>query len=110
MTRLERDFSQDLRSVLELCNQDVGLELKFRFDFGSDNLNKRSDHWTFLREGIPSLLLFTGFHPDYHRVTDTADKINFAKMERILRLVYLTSWNLADATRGPKFDSSPFEH
>ena len=103
-------FSQDLRSVLELCNQDVGLELKFRFDFGSDNLNKRSDHWTFLREGIPSLLLFTGFHPDYHRVTDTADKINFAKMERILRLVYLTSWNLADATRGPKFDSSPFEH
>jgi Zn-dependent M28 family amino/carboxypeptidase len=103
-------FSQDLRSVLELCNQEVGLDLHFRFDFGSDNLNKRSDHWTFLREGIPSLLLFTGFHADYHRVTDTADKINYTKMEKILKLVYLTSWDLADAPRGPKFDGSPFEH
>jgi len=103
-------FSQDLRSVLESYNRQVGLELKFRFDFGSDNLNKRSDHWTFLKEGIPSLLLFTGFHPDYHRVTDTAEKINYSKMEKIVKLVYLTSWGLADAAQDPKFDSSPFEH
>jgi hypothetical protein len=56
------------------------------------------------------LLLFTGFHPDYHRVTDTADKINFEKMEKILKLVYLVSWELADAAEVPRFDSSPFEH
>jgi peptidase M28-like protein/PA domain-containing protein len=103
-------FSRDLGSILESCSQQIGLELKFRFDYGIDNLNKRSDHWTFLREGIPSLLLFTGFHPDYHRVTDTADKINFEKMEKILKLVYLVSWELADATEVPRFDSSPFEH
>jgi len=103
-------FSQDLRSALESHSQEVGIELKFRFDFGSDNLNKRSDHWSFLKEGIPSLLLFTGFHPDYHRATDTADKINYTKMERILKLIYLASWDLASAPRGPKFDSSAFGH
>ncbi len=103
-------FSRDLESILESCNQEIRLDLKFRFDYGSDNLNKRSDHWTFLREGIPSLLLFTGFHPDYHRVTDTADKINFEKMEKILKLVYLVSWELADSRQVPRFDSSPLEH
>jgi len=103
-------FSEDMKLLLESCNQEVGLELRFRFDFGSDSLNKRSDHWSFLKGGIPSLLLFSGFHPDYHRASDTADKINFAKMEKILKLVYLACWELADGPRGPRFDNTLFQH
>ena len=103
-------FSEDMKLILESCNEEVGLELRFRFDFGSDNLNKRSDHWSFLKEGIPSLLLFSGFHLDYHKASDTADKINFAKMEKILKLVYRACWELADRPQVPRFDNTLFQH
>jgi hypothetical protein len=102
-------FSSDLKAALEKNSQEVGLHLKFRYDTGEDNLIKRSDQWQFLKAGIPSVLLFTGFHPDYHKVSDTADKINYEKLERILKLVYLTVWELADETQSPVFNESLFE-
>ena len=81
-------FSPDLKQWFEACNRRTGLTLRYRYDSGQENLLKRSDHWCFLKAGIPSVFLFTGFHPDYHRPSDTADKINYEKMERILRLLY----------------------
>ena len=101
-------FSHDLRKALESSNREIGLELKFRYDFGEDNLIKRSDHWPFLKSGIPSILLFTGFHPDYHKTTDTSDKIDYPKMERILKLVYRTVWDLAGQTASPDYSDEPF--
>ena len=50
---------------------------------------------------------FTGFHPDYHQPTDTVDRINFVKMERILKLAYLTAWSFADAASAPRYVSNP---
>ncbi len=42
-----------------------------------------SDHMTFALKKIPVLLLFTGLHADYHRPTDTADKINYAGIDEV---------------------------
>jgi hypothetical protein len=42
-----------------------------------------SDHASFAMHKIPVLFLFTGLHADYHRPTDTADKINYAGIEQI---------------------------
>ena len=101
-------FSQDLKKWIEACNQRVGLTLRYRYDSGQENLLKRSDHWCFLKVGIPSVFFFTGFHPDYHRPSDTVDKINYEKMEKILKLLYLTTWEIADQTHAPRFiDSLP---
>jgi hypothetical protein len=99
-------FSPDLKQWFESCNRRTGLVLRYRYDSGQENLLKRSDHWCFLKSGIPSVFLFTGFHPDYHRPSDTADKINYDKMERIVRLLFLTTWELADQTQAPRFVSS----
>ncbi|MFN8007913.1 MAG: M20/M25/M40 family metallo-hydrolase [Terriglobia bacterium] len=96
-------FSPDIRRFIQSSNVRVNLTLRYRYDSGQENLLKRSDQWPFLEAGIPSLFFFTGFHPDYHRSTDTADKINYKKMERVLQLVYLTSWEIADAPSRPKF-------
>lgn len=96
-------FSPDLKQWFEACNRRTGLTLRYRYDSGQENLLKRSDHWCFLKAGIPSVFFFTGFHPDYHRPSDTADKINYEKMERILRLLYLSAWELADQTSPPRF-------
>jgi hypothetical protein len=82
-------FSADLRNVVEEANQAVGLDLKFRYDYRAENLIQRSDHWTFLSRGVPSLFFFGGLHPDYHTPEDTAEKINYPKIEKVVRLVYL---------------------
>ena len=43
-----------------------------------------SDHMSFARHQVPVLFLFTGLHKDYHTPTDTADKINYAGIDRIV--------------------------
>lgn len=97
-----------LRDLMERGNARVGLDLRFPSEARSMDLMRRSDHWPFLKRGIPALFLFAGFHPDYHRTTDTADKINFSKLESILKLVYLTVWEVGEAPRRPQLDPGVF--
>jgi Zn-dependent M28 family amino/carboxypeptidase len=96
--------SSDLKDEVSEANGQVGLELKFRYDNNTSNLLRRSDHWPFLQVGVPATFFHTGLHPDYHRFSDTPDRINYQKMEKIARLVYLTSWNLANDDGRPALD------
>ena len=96
--------SADMRSQIEEANQRIGLDLKFRYDNNESNLLRRSDHWPFLQVGVPAVFFHTGLHPDYHTYRDTADKINYPKLQNIARLVYLTSWNLANQEGRPALD------
>ena len=86
-----------LWAVLQHADHDIGLELKPRYDNNISNLMRRSDHWPFLQRGVPAVWVHTGLHPDYHTVYDRPEKINYAKMEKIARLVYQASWMLATA-------------
>jgi hypothetical protein len=62
-----------------------------------------SDHSSFYARKIPVLHLFTGSHSDYHRPTDTADKINYAGMVRLTRLVADLVKELAAAPERPAY-------
>lgn len=44
---------------------------------------ERSDHINYAKKGVPIIFFSTGFHEDYHKVTDHADKIDYDKMSRI---------------------------
>ncbi len=66
----------------------------------------RSDHYNYAKHGIPVLFYFSGIHEDYHKATDTVDKINFHKMEKITRLVYLTAWKVANLDHRLKVDNT----
>ena len=59
----------------------------------------RSDHYSYAAKGIPIAFFTTGLHKDYHRVTDTVDKITFPKMARIAQLVYETGFAIANTER-----------
>ncbi len=96
-------FSPDLRAVVEGANAGVGLELRFRYDYGAQNLLRRSDHWSFLSARIPALFIFGGLHPDYHTPNDTADKINYEKLERVVRLVYQAVLEIGNGRTRPRF-------
>ena len=65
----------------------------------------RSDHFSFAREGIPAVFFFNGVHEDYHRPSDEAAKIDFAKAARVARLVYESVLAVANAERAPRWDS-----
>ena len=64
----------------------------------------RSDHYNFARKGVPAIFFFNGVHEDYHRVTDSPEKINSEKESRILRLLYYFGKEVADAPERPKWD------
>ena len=99
--------SQDVRRLVEKSNRRIGLSLRFRYDNHSLDLLRRSDHWPFLNRGIPVAFFHTGLHPDYHRSTDTADKLNYEKMEKIVRLVFLSAWTAANTPDPPRLTLSP---
>jgi Zn-dependent M28 family amino/carboxypeptidase len=100
-------FSPDLKTIISRENADTKLLLKFRYDFAAEDLMRRSDQWSFMQKGIPGIFFFTGLHPDYHTPRDTPDKINYPKLEKIARLVYLTTVDLANVSNRPQFVRKP---
>lgn len=79
----------------------------------SDPGSGPSDQAVFYEAGRPVLFLFTGYHADYHRPSDTADRIDVAGMEGIHRFLETLALRLlGDAeplpfTRVPAIGSSP---
>ncbi|MEY4093683.1 MAG: hypothetical protein RLZZ53_882 [Acidobacteriota bacterium] len=92
----------ELAAIVDAANGGIGLEIKKRYDNNTSNLVRRSDQWPFLQRGVPALGFMTGLHPDYHTQYDRPEKINYVKMEKIARLIYQASWNLANAAARPK--------
>lgn len=62
----------------------------------SENLLSGSDNAPFARVGIPIVWYHTEGHPDYHRPSDTADKVDYPKLFDITRAAYLCAWRLAN--------------
>jgi Zn-dependent M28 family amino/carboxypeptidase len=100
-------FSPDLRRAFEGSNEEVGLELRFRYDYRAQNLLRRSDHWTFLSRSIPAIFLFGGLHPDYHTPSDTAEKINYDKIRKVVELVRGALRDIGSADAAPEFVDPP---
>ena len=97
-------YSPDYRAEVEKANEFVGLHLNYKWDDDTVlNVLFRSDQYPLLLHDIPAMWWFTGFHPDYHQITDTAEKINYAKMEKILKLAYISGFDFADTGNPPKF-------
>ncbi len=77
------DSARELRSVV----QEAARGLDLRLNFSGDGYGP-SDHTSFYAKGTPVLMFFTGPHSDYHRPSDTLDKINRKGLEEVVRLVF----------------------
>lgn len=66
-----------------------------RVEKGGQEYFQRSDHFPFHERGVPVLFFFSGTHDDYHKPTDTADKIHPEKIARVARTIFLTAADLA---------------
>lgn len=97
-------YTPDLRRIIERNNQSIGLQLDFKTDTNDpEEWFDRSDQIIFATKSVPMVLFNTGEHRDYHTENDTWDKINYPKMEEIIRLVFLTSLELANSDTRPRF-------
>ncbi|MGZ5255710.1 MAG: M28 family peptidase [Flavitalea sp.] len=92
-------LSTDLRPISEAVNKKYSkLELDYKFNDPKDTerIYYRSDHYNFAKKGVPIIFYFNGTHADYHRPTDTPDKINYDVMEKRARFVFYTAWEMAN--------------
>ena len=64
----------------------------------------RSDHLPYARMGVPSLMYTTNLHDDYHTAGDIPERIDYAKLTRMARWMYMTGWYVADAPKRPAVD------
>ncbi|HEV7889741.1 MAG TPA: M28 family peptidase [Pyrinomonadaceae bacterium] len=84
----------------------VGLKFNYHYDEPNDpeRLFYRSDHFNYARKGIPIIFFFDGVHEDYHRPTDSPDKIDYQKMQTVARTVFILASELANARTRPNVD------
>ena len=90
--------SPGLRRIVSESNQESDLMLKF-----TRELKQNSDHHTFFARNIPILMLHTGLHGDYHRPSDTAEKIDSAGVRKISQLLFRIIDQLGNAPQLASF-------
>jgi Zn-dependent M28 family amino/carboxypeptidase len=103
-------LSGELFELSEEVNKKY-INIKYDYTYNDDSdpnrFYYRSDHYNFAKNNIPVIFYFTGVHEDYHKPTDTVDKIDYQKTERIARLVFLTAWEIANRTKRLEVDRIP---
>ncbi len=100
-------MSTELGKLSETVNKSyLNLQYDLRYDDPADpnHFFSRSDHYNYARKGIPIIFFFDGVHEDYHRPGDEAQKIDYEKMEKVARTIYMTLWEVANLAVRPKVD------
>ncbi|UAM99532.1 M28 family peptidase [Polaribacter litorisediminis] len=92
-------LSTELHELSEAVNKkymNINLDYKYNDENDPNRFYYRSDHYNFAKNNVPIIFYFNGTHADYHRPTDTPDKINYELLENRARLVFHTAWEVAN--------------
>ena len=92
-------LSTELHEISEKVNKtftQFELDYTYNDENHPDRIYYRSDHWNFAKNNIPIIFYFNGVHEDYHKPTDTVDKIELDVYTERTRLVFYTAWVLAN--------------
>ena len=92
-------LSQELHDVsAQIAKKYSDLEIDYTYN-DLDDPNRfyyRSDHYNFAKNNIPVIFYFNGVHEDYHKISDTPDKIAYELMEKRTKLIFHTAWEIAN--------------
>jgi hypothetical protein len=92
-------ISTELHDLSEVVNKKY-TKLTIDYTYNDENdpnrFYYRSDHYNFAKNGIPVIFYFNGVHEDYHKHTDTADKIRYDLLEKRTQLIFYTAWEIAN--------------
>ncbi|HYY94270.1 MAG TPA: M28 family peptidase, partial [Pyrinomonadaceae bacterium] len=102
-----RMMSDELADENEAVNR-AYLNIKYNYHYDAPNdperLFYRSDHFNYAKHGVPIIFFFDGVHEDYHRPTDSPDKIDYQKMQSVARTIFILASELANAPTRPVID------
>ncbi len=105
--------SEMMSSTLGTITKETnGAYLKMKYDYRYDDpkdTNRfffRSDHFNYALNGIPIVFWFDGVHEDYHGAGDEPEKIDYQKMEKVTRTIFLTLWEIAQLDKRPAIDKT----
>lgn len=109
-------LSTDFGNLVEQVNKDMNL-FKFNYTFNDPNdparIYFRSDHYNYAKHGIPIVFFTDGMgenwkkgskEDDYHKLTDTPDKINYPKMYKVSQLSFEIIKRVANSDKAPVVD------
>lgn len=97
-------YNPGLSEIIDRANRSQGLVLDHKMDtVDPDSLWSRSDHFWMATLHIPQVEFQTGLHPDYHTDNDTWQRINYGKLTRIARLVFLSAQDAANSAHRVQF-------
>jgi len=100
-------LSKELHEVSEAVNKTY-FNMAFDYTYNDENdpnrFYYRSDHYNFAKHNIPVIFYFNGTHDDYHKPSDTPDKINYEFLETRTKLIFHTAWELANREERLKLD------
>lgn len=100
-------LSLELHNLSEEVNKKfTNIELDYTYNDENDpnRFYYRSDHYNFAKNNIPIIFYFNGTHDDYHRPSDTPDKINYDLLENRSRLIFHTAWEIVNREQKLKVD------
>ena len=100
-------LSTELHKLSEAINKKyTNLKLDYTYNHESDpnRFYYRSDHYNFAKNGVPIIFYFNGVHEDYHKETDTPDKIQYDLLQKRAQLVFYTAWEIANKERRLQVD------
>ncbi len=103
-------LSTELDAAIHAMNdKNIHLTLDYKYEDPGhpDRFFFRSDQYPYIRYGIPAVWFFCGTTEDYHQETDTIDRADFKKMERVTKLVYLTALEIGNKAEVLKLDIHP---
>ncbi len=102
-------ISTELHNVNEDANASLPKPMKLDYEMNDpadpESIYTRSDHYSYALKGIPIIFYTTGLHKDYHRVTDSVEKIVFPKLAAIAQLVYATGMRVGNLDHPPVRDN-----
>lgn len=92
-------LSTELHELSEEVNEKyTKIDLDYTYNDKNDpnRFYYRSDHYNFAKHNIPIIFYFNGVHEDYHKPTDTPDKIDYDLLAKRAQLVFYTAWEVAN--------------
>lgn len=102
-------LSTELHELSEAVNEKY-LQMELDYTYNDENdpnrFYYRSDHYNFAKNNIPIIFYFNGVHDDYHKPTDTPDKIDYELLEKRTKLIFLTAWEIANRENRPVVDKA----
>jgi hypothetical protein len=103
-------LSTTLHKVSDSVNTkytNINLDYRYNAENDPNRFYYRSDHYNFAKQNIPVIFYFNGTHEDYHRPSDTADKIEYDLLAKRTRLIFHTAWEVANRKERLTLDKIP---